>query len=452
MNIVKRNKVGIFTPIHKINKEHLSKLIFSLCSQTSKDFVWLVLLNGEVAKKDIKTKLEKLIKSIDPEVLFSIRLTKTESNIGKLKGEACQSLIEDFKDVDLLLELDYDDVLNEHCIEELLKAKDNNPEAHFFFSNFAHFGVDTKGEFTSMFYSEFYGWKRRKHKNSLYFEDNELWEMKAFPGMAQYLYRIESAPNHLRAFTTAGYERVKGYSELEVGDDHDLMCKFYRRFGEKGFVHINKCLYYQRYSYDTTTHLKINDIQKQVELNYIKHSEKMFLKWAKDNELLALDLGGRFNSPKGYKSVDLQDADFIIDLNKTWNLEDNSVGVLRAYHLLEHLDDPIHFFNEAYRVLAPGGFLLIEVPSIKSPQAFADPTHKTFWSELNFAYYCNEDKAKFIRPQYKGAFQSMRLKEYVWPDGTHCVSAQMVTLKGWYNDKFWGTKQTDVKYIKNGHS
>lgn len=443
--------IGIFTPVHKLNEENLAFLAKSLDLQYDKNFIWLLLLNGEALEKE--KEIEEIIKEYAPTVNSSIRHSKTVANIGSLKGECCDILIDDHK-VDILFELDYDDALRQDCIKVLLQEAEDNPEAVFFFSNFAHFGINTKGEFESFTYGEFWGWKHRKTKNKTLFGDKELNEMLCFPGKVQYLYRIESAPNHFRAFRVEPYREINGYDKtLPVGDDHDLVCRFYKKFGDKGFKHIEKCLYYQRYDSSTTTHTQNGEIQTQVDKNYVKHSERMFKKWAKDNKLLCLDLGGRFNCPLGYKSVDLQDADFIVDLNKEWSaFPTDSVGVLRAYHLLEHLDDPIHFFNEAYRVLAPGGVLLIEVPSLRGPHAFADPTHKSFWTELNFDYYTNEAKARFIRPQYKGAFQVMRMKEYAWPDGTLCISAQLISLKGWYGDNHWGLKQTGSNFIQNGHS
>lgn len=421
-------KIGIYTPIHKINTEQLDFLVESLRNQTYKNFSWIVIMNG-ISKTD-----GNLIKNRYPDIDVRPIVSTVTGNIGHLKHHAVRWVQQGY-DNDIALELDYDDALHPTCLEEIIKAAENKPKAQFFYSNFAHFDKN-EAEY-SAYYGEVYGWKRRIHKSPLF--KIELNEMIAFPPKPQYLQRIESAPNHLRAFRIEAYNKIGGYNkELEVGDDHDLMCRFFIEYGEEGFCHINKCLYYQRYDGESTTFSRNKQIQEQVDLNYQKHSENMFLKWTRDNDLLALDFGGRFNCPEGYKSVDLLDADYIMDLNQKWNIADNCVGVLRAYHLLEHLDDPIHFFNEAYRVLVPGGILLIEVPSMRHPMAFADPTHKSFWTELNFEYYTNEDKARFIRPQYKGYFQKRRIVEYAWPDTTLVISAQLLCFKGEYKSHYWG--------------
>jgi ubiquinone/menaquinone biosynthesis C-methylase UbiE len=165
------------------------------------------------------------------------------------------------------------------------------------------------------------------------------------------------------------------------------------------------------------------------------------MRWAIDNGLACYDLGGRIDRQQGYLSVDLLDADVIADLEKPWPFPDNSVGVLRAYHLLEHLADTIHFFNEAYRVLAPGGFLLIEVPSVNGAGAFGDPTHRKFFNLLTFEYFTNEQYARFIQPQYTGRFQKARVVEYWWQNPKiPVISAQLIALKGWYDERWCGEK------------
>jgi len=280
-------------------------------------------------------------------------------------------------------------------------------------------------------------------------------ESISFSNDPQYHSRIEWAANHVRAFRKSAYDKIGGYDKsIQVGDDHDLVCRFYKEFGKAGFRQLDKCIYLYREHPDNTCNgsNRNREIQEQVDRNYVNHAEDMYLRWAKDNELLCLDLGGRFNCPQVYKSVDLLDADFIFDLEKTWPLEDNSVGVLRAYHLIEHLEDTIHFFNEAYRVLAPGGVLLFEVPSmncIDGGGAIADPTHKRYFNLHSFSYYTNEAYARFIRPRYKGAFQVRRLVEYWWEyPNIPIISGQFIALKGWYNDEWSGEKLTDKKYIK----
>lgn len=138
----------------------------------------------------------------------------------------------------------------------------------------------------------------------------------------------------------------------------------------------------------------------------------MVVKWADDRGLRKIDMCGGINPAQGYESYDLQNGDIIGDLNETWKLEDNSVGVLRANDAIEHLKDPIHVMNEAHRVLAHGGFFMINVPSTDGRGAFQDPTHVSFWNANSFWYYTQAKMRKFIEPQCFAKFQAMRILDY----------------------------------------
>src|SRR6185369_13096159 len=87
----------------------------------------------------------------------------------------------------------------------------------------------------------------------------------------------------------------------------------------------------------------------------------------------------------------------IADLEQDWPFATDSVGALRAHDLIEHIHNPIHFMNEAYRVLQHGGLLLIEVPSTDGRGAFQDPSHVTFWNSNSIWYYTRETQARYIR-------------------------------------------------------
>lgn len=82
-----------------------------------------------------------------------------------------------------------------------------------------------------------------------------------------------------------------------------------------------------------------------------------------------------------------------------WPADNLSVEAVRASHVLEHIPagpDRIFVFNEAHRVLYPGGTFEIIVPCVPQAhqggigwQAFADPTHVSFWVyPESFLYFC----------------------------------------------------------------
>jgi len=57
----------------------------------------------------------------------------------------------------------------------------------------------------------------------------------------------------------------------------------------------------------------------------------------------------------------------IVDLNKRWDYPDESFHVIRACEVIEHLENPWHFFREAKRVLKPDGVLVLSTPNPLSP-------------------------------------------------------------------------------------
>lgn len=70
-----------------------------------------------------------------------------------------------------------------------------------------------------------------------------------------------------------------------------------------------------------------------------------------------------------------------------WPLASDSVDELHCSHFIEHIpmtetpdgrDMLLAFFDEAFRVLKPGGTMTVIWPALKSVRAFQDPTHRRF--------------------------------------------------------------------------
>ena len=425
--------ITVFTPIHRLDSESLHSLCESLSIQTNTNFEWVVMLNGPILLSGGKSSLKKLHEIIGSyDINVRILSSSAKNNIGALKAECCEKAAGS-----ILVELDYDDLLTHNALQVIQDTFDSLPEVNFFYSNCWEFTPDGASNEP---YGAYYGWKSKPYGGEV--------QNISFPALPQYLRRIEWSPNHVRAFRRLAYEQVGGYDKtIEVGDDHDLMCRFYLMFGETGFYHYDDVLYHYRVHSGNTSGKggRNKDVQKQIDINYINHAEKMWMKWAEDNELDCLDLGGRFNSPEGYLTVDLLDADIIMDLTMNWDkIPDDSVGVLRAYHVLEHLPNSIHFFNEAFRVLAPGGLLLIEVPSTNGLGAFSDPTHVKYFNLLSFEYFTTKEYARYIHPEYTGRFQKSRVTEYDWQTKfgpVTVISAQLICQKGWYEENWCGEKE-----------
>ena len=110
---------------------------------------------------------------------------------------------------------------------------------------------------------------------------------------------------------------------------------------------------------------------------------------------MKLDLGCGPKPKEGYIGVDIRDygrSDIIIqDLRGPgpWKWDDCSVDSVWSHHFVEHLKarERMHFANELFRVLKPGGTAEIIVPHWCSGRAYGDLTHE--WppvSEFWFLY------------------------------------------------------------------
>lgn len=405
-------KVSIITPLHEKGNQYIEEAMASLQAQTFQDFEWIVLLNNG-------GKAPKAVKRYDKAVVLNY---SGEPNIGALKGYASNAA-----QGEIIVELDADDKLTPDALEIINKSLCN--EKVFFYSDCWELNPDG----SSHLYGQYYGWQKRE-------KDGREYNV-SFPLDPCSLRQIFWAPNHVRAWTKAAYDGIGGHDrQLAVGDDHDLVMRFYIRYGEAGFYYHPEPIYIYRVHPDNTYQARGAQIAEQSWNNYHRHMHGILLRWTDENKLLSLDLGGRFNGTDGMKTIDrYPPCDYMLDLSLNnqfgWGrIAADSVGYLRAFDFIEHVKDPIQFMNQAYRVLAPGGWLRIAVPSTDGRGAFQDPTHVSFWNLNSFWYYTNPQYAQYIQPEYFGRFQVARLvQEY--PSEWHQVNnipyiyADLIALK-----------------------
>jgi hypothetical protein len=96
-----------------------------------------------------------------------------------------------------------------------------------------------------------------------------------------------------------------------------------------------------------------------------------------------LNLGCGQNKREGFINIDKYpnvSPDLVWDLEKTpYPFAANSVTEIAATHVLEHLgqrtDTFLEIIAELYRILTPGGTLVIKAPHIRADGYWGDPTH-----------------------------------------------------------------------------
>lgn len=193
--------------------------------------------------------------------------------------------------------------------------------------------------------------------------------------------------------------RLYGYDAARtVLDDQDLMC---RLFHVGDFHHINRCLYLQRvHPANTQRDPEINGhIQRETVTLYDKYIEANALAWTQRRGLLALDLGSAHRKPPGYVGVDQrpdEGVDIVATLPGKLDLPDGSVGLMRAVEFFEHVPAKVPLINELYRLLAPGGMLLVMSPSSDGRGAHQNPAHVAHYNENSFWYYTDDQYRAFV--------------------------------------------------------
>ena len=102
---------------------------------------------------------------------------------------------------------------------------------------------------------------------------------------------------------------------------------------------------------------------------------------------MKLNLGCGSTEIEGHIGIDIIDYghNIVRDLRRGIPFFDESMVEITAKHFLEHLeqDDVIFMIDECWRVLRPGGKLIIEVPSYRAEEAYVFG-HKTIFSEDTF--------------------------------------------------------------------
>jgi len=115
-----------------------------------------------------------------------------------------------------------------------------------------------------------------------------------------------------------------------------------------------------------------------------------------------LNLGaGNFIEP-GYINHDIRkhrpEIDICFDLNGTdWTdladsnykrlVEENQFDEIKAWDVIEHLDDPVNFMNNCWNILEKEGRLKMKACGWQNPNYWVDITHKKGYDIKSFDYF-----------------------------------------------------------------
>jgi glycosyltransferase involved in cell wall biosynthesis len=388
----------------------------SLVAQTYENWEWVIYLNGVEGGLDALVNYPVLVAIKSDERIKIVVSDEINSKIGFNKNKAFH-----LGTGDVLVEVDHDDMLTPDCLEELYKAF-QDPTVGFVYSDSITYHVNN--EFTP--YDAHYGWTYKK----VMWRGKEHYSMNSFAPTSHSMAYIWYAPDHVRAWRKNVYVSIGGHNvNLDVCDDHELVIRTYLN---TKMHHINKPLYVYRITGNNTWLERNQAIQDTTRELFKQYAWDLACKDAKDRGLDIVELGGGINPRAGCNiNIDLEDGNVTADLNNGIPLPDNSVGVINASHIIEHLNDKHKIMAEIYRVLADDGWVFIQVPSTDGRGAFQDPTHVSYWNENCFWYYTRKDKAMFIRND-KIRFQEFKLDTFWWEprsDNIAITDAWLVAIK-----------------------
>ncbi len=399
--------ISVFTALSQSGNAYIEAAFDTLLSQTHQDWEWVVLENHGGRLPDYIGEHPQVRVFEDSEL----------EGLGALKRACCEQC-----EGEILFELDHDDLLHPEALAKTFEALQHADVAY---SDFAEFH---DGTWTPDGYRPDYGWRTYP----VTFQGHALIATRAPPITAQNLRRIEFCPHHLKAWRagrllqdrwlrrSARVRRRSGLTEALLSVRHALRAH-------------PECLYFYRIhpaQIMARATSSIDEFNWQV---YEKYLLALGCKFADDAGLYKLELRQQgegnglcqiFGKPNG------------VDLNQPWPLADDSAGLIVANNVLQQLRDPIHVMNESYRVLAPGGFFVIRVPSSDGRGAFQNPRNVSFWNEHSIWFYTHLSFAAEI-PEFTGRFQVVRLRTF-FPDefarehSIPHVEAHLLALKPGY--------------------
>jgi glycosyltransferase involved in cell wall biosynthesis len=366
-------KLSIITPTH--TPKYLLELYESILEQTYTDWEWILYLNGGLTSNQLPSIILE-----DARVKIYLDSPCAESqNVGYLKNRAFH-----LGSGEALLEVDHDDLLTPDCLAEVAAAFAEDAGIGFVYSDNAKLA----DKFAP--YGSYYGWSHRYFK----WKGSNYVSMNSFEADAGALSLIFYAPDHIRAWRRDTYVLLGGHDRsLSVLDDQELMIRTYM---VSRFRQIKKTLYLYRIHGDNTWLQRNALIQEQTQQLFLKWQQPLAEREADLRGLRKIDLGGGLYGKPGYETVDIRNGSIQADLNQRWPFDDNSVGVINASHVIEHLHNKHFTMCELHRVLAHGAWAFIEVPSTDGRGAFQDPTHVSYWNENSFFYYTRKEQAQFI--------------------------------------------------------
>jgi O-antigen biosynthesis protein len=252
--------VSVFTPTY-CTGDRLLRPYLSLVGQTYDNWEWVIY---DDSPDDQTFKIATQLAESDPRV----KLFRSHANCGVI-GEVKRRAV-GLSQGPLIVELDHDDELTDHCLADLVEGYNRHPQVGFFYSDCAErFENGDNGH-----YPDGYGFGFGSYRSETYRDQNYL--VCNYPSInAKTVRHIVGMPNHVRAWRRSAYDALGGYSpEIHVADDYELCI---RTFLTTPMLHIQRFGYIQYLSMSggNTQRRRNAEIQRLVRLFAASYEDRI---------------------------------------------------------------------------------------------------------------------------------------------------------------------------------
>jgi len=113
----------------------------------------------------------------------------------------------------------------------------------------------------------------------------------------------------------------------------------------------------------------------------------------KEHKILDIGCGAdKVEGALGIDRIPRDNVNVVCELGApVWPFADDTFDEIHAIHVMEHMEDPLHFMNEIHRVGKPGCRVVIRTPHKSHIESFRDPTHKFHFVLETFDYFNGSD-------------------------------------------------------------
>ena len=255
--------LSIFTPTYKTN-ERIFRTYESLVNQTYENWEWVVVDDSPIDDNTTWNYLED-IASQDYRVHIHRITPTTSGNVGEAKHRAAMMCNGEW-----LFELDHDDWLISTCLEDVLNASKQYPDAGFIYTDVTEVEKDDSPRVYGHIGDDWYQHTDNRfafgYAGHTWVEvDGKTWLTHHYPDINPKTIRFNiGMPNHCRIWNRDTYHKVGGHNRnISVADDYELIVK---TFLETKFIHLKKMLYVQYNNGDSTVDNNSVDINRRARL------------------------------------------------------------------------------------------------------------------------------------------------------------------------------------------